>query len=164
MKIFKFLVFLLLVVSISGLSIIAQETVVPDIVNIPGTIQTPLGCPEWSPDCEATFLEYNADYNVWERTFDVPAGNYQYKVAINGTWDENYGAFADPGGADIGLAVPEDMLVIFLYDHESHWVMDTVRQQIITAPGNYQDEVGCSGEWQPECMISWLQDIDGDGI
>jgi pullulanase len=143
----------------------AEEVAVPDMVNIPGTIQPTLGCPgEWAPDCEATLLEYNADYNMWERTFDVPSGGYQYKVAINGTWDENYGALADPGGADISLAVPEDMPVTFLYDHETHWIMDTVRHQIVTAPGSYQDEVGCSGEWQPECMITWLQDIDGDGI
>jgi pullulanase len=138
--------------------------VIPDIVNIPGTIQVPRGCPEWSPDCEGTFLAYNEAYNIWEGTFDVPAGNYMYKVAINGNWTENYGAFADQGGPDIPLNIAEDSSVTFLYDHETHWIMDTVRHDIITAAGSFQDEIGCAGEWQPECLISWMQDVDGDGI
>jgi pullulanase len=140
------------------------EALVPDIVNIPGTIQVPLGCPEWSPDCEGTFLTYNEAYNVWEGTFDVPAGSYMYKVAINGSWTENYGAFADAGGPDIPLAVSEDSSITFLYDHETHWIMDTLRYDIVTAVGSFQDEIGCSSEWQADCLISWLQDIDGDGI
>ncbi|MDQ7026414.1 MAG: pullulanase-type alpha-1,6-glucosidase [Anaerolineae bacterium] len=164
MKISKmlWLIFAMLV-PIGGLVIVAQDN--PDIVNIPGTIQAALGCNgEWAPDCEATLLAYNADYNIWEGTFDVPAGGYEYKVAIDGTWGENYGGFADRDGPNISLAIAEDMPVTFVYDHETNWIMDTVRQQIVTAPGNYQDEVGCSGEWQPDCMITWLQDIDGDGI
>ena len=30
--------------------------------------------------------------------------------------------------------------------------------------GNFQSEIGCAGDWQPDCLRSWLQDIDGDGI
>ena len=35
-----------------------------------------------------------------------PAGSYEYKVALNGAWDENYGAGGAPGGADIPLTAP----------------------------------------------------------
>ncbi|MCA9914337.1 MAG: hypothetical protein KC496_13370, partial [Anaerolineae bacterium] len=141
------------------------EATVPELVNIPGTIQPELGCPgEWAPDCEATLLTYVEQYNIWEGTFDLPAGDYEYKVAINGTWDENYGGFADPGGPNIVLNNPEDQSVTWVYSHETNWIMDTVRQQIVTAPGSYQDEIGCENEWMPECMLSWLQDVDGDGI
>jgi hypothetical protein len=35
---------------------------------------------------------------------------------------------------------------------------------IATAPGNYQSELGCSGDWDPACLRSWLEDPDGDGI
>ncbi len=34
---------------------------------------------------------------------------------------------------------------------------------IITAPGSFQSELGCPGDWAPDCMRSWLQDPDGDG-
>jgi pullulanase-type alpha-1,6-glucosidase len=157
--------------SVGGDVVVEQEpeaeepAAVPEIVNIPGTIQPELGCPgEWAPDCEATFLTYVEEYNIWEGTFDLPAGEYEYKVAINGSWDENYGAFADPGGPNIVLNNPEDQAVTWVYSHETNWIMDTVRQQIVTAPGSYQDEIGCENEWAPECMLSWLQDVDGDGI
>ena len=35
---------------------------------------------------------------------------------------------------------------------------------IATAPGSFQSELGCTGDWEPDCLRSWLQDIDGDGI
>lgn len=141
------------------------EVVIPNLVNIPGTIQPVLGCPgEWAPDCLETALELNEAAGIFERTFDVPAGDYEYKVAINGTWDENYGGTADPGGPNIILGLAEDTAVTFIYSPATHWIMDNVRHQIVTAPGSYQDEIGCPGEWQPECMLSWLQDPDGDGI
>ena len=30
-------------------------------------------------------------------------------------------------------------------------------------PGSFQSELGCPGDWQPDCLRSWLQDPDGDG-
>lgn len=143
----------------------SEPAALPEMVNIPGTIQPALGCPgEWAPDCEASLLEYNDAWDVWLRTFDVPAGSYEYKVAINGSWDENYGGLADPGGANISLTVPEDQAVTFIYDHKTHWVADDVRHEIVTAPGSYQSEVGCEGDFQADCLATWLQDPDGDGV
>jgi pullulanase-type alpha-1,6-glucosidase len=34
---------------------------------------------------------------------------------------------------------------------------------IVTAPGSFQSELGCSSDWAPHCMRSWLEDPDGDG-
>ena len=56
------------------------------------------------------------------------------------------------------------MNVAFYYDSDTHWLTDSVNSVIATAPGSYQDEIGCPGEWAPDCMISWMQDPDGDGI
>jgi hypothetical protein len=33
----------------------------------------------------------------------LPAGNYEYKIALNDSWYENYGLHAQPGGANIPL-------------------------------------------------------------
>ncbi|MEM9952638.1 MAG: pullulanase-type alpha-1,6-glucosidase [Chloroflexota bacterium] len=145
-------------------TVIAQD--IPEIVNVPGNIQPELGCDgEWAPDCEATFLEYFPEYDIWGRTFEnLPAGSYEYKVAINGSWDVNYGGFADPGGANIALNVEEDTPITFLYDDKTNWIMDDVRYDIVTAAGSFQDDIGCANEWAPECLLSWLQDVDGDGV
>jgi hypothetical protein len=98
------------------------------------------------------------------RGADLPAGNYEYKVAINGSWGENYGGSADRDGANVQLKLDADQTVRFYYDHATHWVADSVGDVIATAPGSYQDEIGCPGDWQPDCLRSWLQDPNGDGI
>ncbi len=54
--------------------------------------------------------------------------------------------------------------VKFYYDHKSHWVTDNQNSIIATAPGSFQSELGCAGDWDPGCLRSWLQDPDGDGI
>lgn len=165
MKIFR-LVWIVGLLTLLSLTLgSSAQDVIPTLVNIPGTIQPQLGCAgEWAPDCEASALTYVEAYDVFERTFDMTAGSFEYKVAINGTWDENYGGFADGGGPNIPLVIAEDRPVTFIYDHKTHWISDDVRHLIVTAPGSYQAAIGCSGDWQPECMRSWLQDVDGDGI
>lgn len=143
----------------------ASAQSVADTVNIPGTIQAELGCAgPWAPDCEATFLAYNADWDVWTRAFDVPAGNYEYKAAINGSWAENYGAFADKDGPNIILSVPADTSITFTYDHKTNWMSDSVRHYVVTALGDFQTALGCASNDDPACLRSWLQDIDGDGV
>ena len=149
-----------------AIAAVISEAVVPDLVNVPGTIQAELGCPgPWAPDCEASALEYLPEYDIFLRTFEnLPAGSYEYKVAINGSWTENYGAFADQDGANIILNQPEDGPITFVYDHKTNWISDSVRHVIATVPGSFQSEIGCSGDWAPDCMLSWMQDVDGDGI
>ena len=60
---------------------------------------------------------------VYRATFDVPAGNYEYKVALNNSWDENYGAGGAPGGANIPITAPGGP-VMFTYDHATHVITD----------------------------------------
>ena len=69
-----------------------------------------------------------------------------------------------PGGANIPLNLGANSTVKFYYDHKSHWVTDNVNSVIAVAPGNFQSELGCPGDWDPSCLRSWLQDPDGDGI
>jgi len=51
-------------------------------------------------------------------------GAGSYKAALNNSWDENYGANAEPNGANIALALGAPTDVKFYYDHKSHWVAD----------------------------------------
>ena len=41
--------------------------------------------------------------HVWQGTFSLPAGSYEYKAALNNAWDENYGLHAGSNGANIPL-------------------------------------------------------------
>ena len=137
----------------------------PTSVGIPGSFGDELGCPgDWQPDCAATQLAFDSSDRVWQGTFNVPAGNWEYKAALNGSWDENYGLHAAPNGANIPLSLGSATAVKFYYDHATHWITDNHNSVIATAPGSYQNEIGCPGDWQPDCLRSWLEDPDGDGI
>jgi pullulanase len=139
----------------------------PTAVSLPGDYQDKgsVGCASsWSPQCEATQLAYDADDDVWQGTFTIPAGSHLYKAALNKSWDVNYGANAQPNGANISLQLDAERAVKFYYDHKTNWVTDDVNSIIATAVGDFQSELGCGGDWQPDCLRGWLQDIDGDGI
>ncbi len=137
----------------------------PTSVTIAGSLQDELGCPgDWDPACAATHLAYDFDDDVWQQVFSVPAGSWEYKAALNNSWDENYGAGAQPNGPNILLSLSADSDVKFYYDHKSHWITDNVNSVIATVAGSFQSELGCPGDWQPWCLRSWMQDIDGDGI
>src|SRR5919204_4546863 len=87
-----------------GLAGSAATTPNPTAVTIAGDLQSELGCPgDWQPDCAATHLAYDANDDVWQRTFALPAGSYEYKAALNDSWAENYGLHAERDGANIPL-------------------------------------------------------------
>src|SRR5919204_7023919 len=87
-----------------GLAGSAATTPNPSAVTIAGSLQSELGCPgDWQPDCAATHLTYDAGDDVWQGSFDVPAGSWEYKAPLNNSWDENYGAHAVRDGANIPL-------------------------------------------------------------
>lgn len=137
----------------------------PDLVVVPGTIQSVLGCPgDWAPDCTNTELTYSEENQLFSATFDIPAGDYEYKVALNGSWDVNFGLNAQPGGPNIPLSLAEDTSVTFYFDNQTGWVADSVNNLIANVPGSFQSELGCADDWQPGCFASWLQDPDGDGV
>ena len=142
-------------------SALAATTPNPTSVTIAGDLQSELGCPgDWQPECTNTQLAYDAGDDVWQKSFTVPAGAFQYKAALNGNWTESYGKNA--GGDNIALAA-DGSAIKFYYDHKTHWVTDSKNSVIATVPGNFQQALGCSGDWQADCLRSWLQDPDGDG-
>ncbi|CAA9504525.1 MAG: GH13_13 / GH13_37 / GH13_32 / GH13 / GH13_ 14 / GH13_11 [uncultured Solirubrobacteraceae bacterium] len=103
----------------------ADHTPVPGSVTLVGALQSELGCPgDWQPPCAATALQPVAGQpGVFRGTFDVPAGSWEYKVALNGSWDENYGGGGAPGGANITLSAAGGP-VTFTYDHATHVISD----------------------------------------
>lgn len=155
--------FLAAVVIASGITTTAAAA--PINVTVVGSLQSELGCAsDWDPACALTDLSFDATDNVWEGSFALPMGNYEYKVAIDHGWDENYGQHAVLDGANISLSLATATTVKFYYSDATHWVTDNVNSEIVVAPGSFQSELGCSGDWQPDCLRAWLQDPDGDGI
>ncbi|MFL5348298.1 MAG: pullulanase-type alpha-1,6-glucosidase [Hyalangium sp.] len=129
-------------------------------VTLVGDFQSKLGCASNNdPTCTATQLALDND-GVWQKAFTIPASAtaYHYQVVFsNGTQTQTYPA------APLTLTQSANGSVKFYYDPTSHYVRDDVAR-IAVAPGDFQSELGCPGDWQPDCLKSWLQDPDGDGI
>jgi len=137
----------------------------PGAVSVPGDHNSEMGCPaDWSPDCDQAQLTLDTRDDIWKGTFTtIPAGNFAFKAAINRSWDENYGEGGAQNGANIAYVAPGGP-VTFYYDHRTKHVSSTADGPVITAPGSFQSEMGCPGDWSPDCMRSWLQDPDRDGV
>ncbi|MCC2312773.1 pullulanase-type alpha-1,6-glucosidase [Cellulomonas xiejunii] len=135
------------------------------LVTVPGSHNAAMGCPaDWQPGCEAARLT-STNGLVYSGTFTIPPGSYEYKVAIGGTWDENYGAGGAPGGANLAYTVTGDapQPVTFVYDATTHQATSSAQGALITLPGSYQSEAGCAADWDPACLATALVDGDGDG-
>jgi pullulanase-type alpha-1,6-glucosidase len=123
----------------------ADHTPTPTSVALVGSLQSELGCPgDWQPECPATELQLGAD-GLYRGTFDVPAGSYEYKVALNDSWDENYGAGGSPGGANIPVSAPGGEIT-FTYDHHTHVISDSVPRPLQAVRGAH---------WLRSGVIAW---------
>ncbi|MGW2091553.1 pullulanase-type alpha-1,6-glucosidase [Promicromonospora sukumoe] len=89
-----------------------------DLVTVPGSHNSEMGCAgDWTPDCEAARLTL-ADDGTYTGTFELPAGSYDFKVAVNGSWAENYGADGVRDGANISYSTGGGP-VTFAWDPET---------------------------------------------
>ena len=126
-------------------------------VTVVGEFQSRAGCANNNdPMCAATQLTLDASDGVWKKKFQVPAGTWQYKVAINGSMMQTYPTTA------LALTLPAAGEVTFYYSPTTNYVRDSVAK-VAVAVGDFQSQLGCPN-WSPPCFKSWLQDPDGDGI
>ncbi|GAB3927422.1 hypothetical protein GCM10029976_023590 [Kribbella albertanoniae] len=114
-----------------GLGAPAQAQVSAErLITLAGSLQSELGCPgDWDPACTASSLGTAAPYT---KVFDVPAGSYEYKVTVNGGWDENYGAGGVLNGPNIPLRIEGPAKLSFSYDDKTHVV--SVRPVDVAGP------------------------------
>lgn len=78
-----------------------------DSVTVAGSLQSEIGCPEdWQPACTESRLAFDESDGKWHGTFTLPEGEYEWKIAVDGSWDENYGAGGAAGGDNLALSVP----------------------------------------------------------
>jgi hypothetical protein len=88
-------------------------------------------------------------------TTQIPPGSYEAKVALNGTWDVNYGAGGVPNGANIPFTVPDvaGVVTTFSYDGTSHELTVTS-----AAPGAKPDLSTAAAYWIDNRTIAYPVD------
>jgi hypothetical protein len=89
----------------------------PAAVALPGDFNTLLGAREdWNPGLDEAQMAFDPADGLWKLAAELPAGQYTYKVAIERSWTENYGAYGVRDGANHEL-VHAGGPVVFVYDH-----------------------------------------------
>lgn len=87
------------------------------MVNVPGSYQDQAGCPgAWQPDCEATAMTKGDDGLYRSGPFNLKAGDYEGKVAMDGGWTTNYGVDGKPDGDNYKFSLAADGTVEFVFD------------------------------------------------
>jgi pullulanase len=122
------------------------------IATAAGSFQHFLGCPgDWQPDCLRSWLEDPDGDGVYTfSTHAIPPGNYETKVAINESWDENYGAGGALNGANISFSVPQACTEIFFsYNSTTHVLT-------VSASGAPKGNIGrTQAYWVTADTIAW---------
>jgi len=96
------------------------------MVNVPGSYQAAAGCEaDWDPACEVTALAEGAD-GLFTASHDLPAGNYEAKVALDGAWTVNYGVDGVQDGPNFAFSLAAAGTVTFSYDPATHILTITV--------------------------------------
>ncbi|MDT4940653.1 MAG: hypothetical protein QOJ34_742, partial [Pseudonocardiales bacterium] len=92
------------------------------VITVAGDLQSELGCPaDWQPSCPQSELAPIGP-TTYGAQFTLPAGSYEFKLTVNGSWDENYGADGTPNGANIALVIGGPATLDFGYDDVTHRV------------------------------------------
>ncbi|MBA2559921.1 MAG: hypothetical protein H0V07_08540 [Propionibacteriales bacterium] len=87
--------------------VVAEPEPTRDAVTVAGSLQSEIGCAaDWDPACPDSRLAFDTGDGLWHGEFSVPAGDYGWKIAVNNSFDENYGAGGAAGGSNLTLAVP----------------------------------------------------------
>ena len=90
-----------------------------DIVVLVGNMMSEVGGADWTADNLTGWMKPTE--TGYEIILNLPAGNWQYKVALNESMVENYGQGGVLNGANIQLNVPVDGTAIrFHYDPNTH--------------------------------------------
>ncbi len=136
---------------------------VANSITLAGNLQDEISsCGEWTPDCAETHLTLIGN-QVWRGAFTVPAGDYEYKMVVDDAWEN--GAYAGNhqinGNTTLGVSAEQE--VIFYFDEKTNAVLDSVMDSIAVVTGEVQSEIGCPGDWQPDCVQSLMNDVGGDG-
>lgn len=145
-----------------------------DDVVLVGSLQDELGAAkEWDPADAKTIMKSDGKgHHVL--VGHLLKGNYDFKVAVGGSWDVNYGANGEAGGKNISLRLLADHDVTFSYDDATHAVTydyagkDAEEKALaaegrsIVLTGTVQSKAGAAKDWDPADTTTRMKAIGHD--
>ncbi len=93
----------------------------PASVGLVGTVQIAFGCPgDWDPACPNTQMTDQGGAIYTLSTDALAAGDYEVKIAFDGTWDRNYGVGGAAGGDNYRFTVgAAGSTITFTFDNST---------------------------------------------
>lgn len=153
-----------------GMPVRAADDAPPVTVTLVGTLQQAAGASSnWDPEAPQTRMTHKGD-GLYEWSGRLPAGTYEYKFAVNGSWAENYGQDGVRDGANITVTVPEEQDVTFWFSYRTKKsanslvyapIPEAKRPRLV---GDFQNELGIGEDWKPETSTGFLRDDDFDQV
>lgn len=175
-RIWSILMSISLVLSMLGIPPAAAANAAPVKATLVGDFQKALGAAsDWDPGAAATEMTSIGD-GEYKFTGTLPAGTYEYKVAIDGDWTESYGGanYGNPNGAaangNIQITLNQDAEVTFYYNHNNHRIADSTYYTPIEADklprviGSFQHGIGEAANWSAADAKLIMKDSDYDNV
>ena len=135
------------------------NTATDQMVTLPGSMQKALGCSDnWKPECLAPLMEPVGGGTYTYATTALPEGSYELKVAIGGSWNENYGQDGAAGGANYQFATKANNLVTFTYDSATH-KLDIASSDVPVVGSGEQ-----RAYWVSANMLAWPTSLLPQGV
>ena len=135
------------------------NTATAQMVTLPGSFQKSLGCTDnWKPECLAPLLEPAGEGTYTYATTALPEGNYEFKVAIGGSDNENYGQDGAVGGANYQFATKANKLVTFTYDSATHKVDIASADAPVAGAGEQR------AYWVTSDILAWPTSLLPQGV
>lgn len=153
------LLFSLFSAALTPLPAQAEETK----VVLAGNLQHLFGGSDWAPDNYNTQMVDDGD-GYYHFTGTLPKGEYEYKIALNGSWNENYGKGGVRGGENIKITVSEEREVTFYFNLNTHAIADTTtytplpNDQLPRLVGTIQLGIGEANAWDPAGATALMRD------
>ena len=124
-QLFSVLLAAVLVFGIFGISGSAALAETPGTIVLVGNLQDELGhSGEWDPAAEATQMQAIGN-GFYTFSGTLPAGEFYYKIAVNGSWAENYGQGGKADGPNVALLLEEEREITFYYNDNTHKIADS---------------------------------------
>ncbi|HWO75138.1 MAG TPA: alpha-amylase family glycosyl hydrolase [Bacillus sp. (in: firmicutes)] len=161
------MIFAMILQSFSGIIPISHAE--QRVVTLVGNLQDELGASEeWNPSAPETIMTPIGN-GFYQFSGELPAGTYEYKIAINGSWEENYG-YGGRNGENLTFTLQEPTNITFHFHDGTKAIADSTWYQAIPQEkqpriaGTIQPAIGAGNEWSPGTSTAILLDDNFDNI